>query len=69
MKMHEKIQASAAEPRNRVKCRLHVSINEDSPEPIQVWFKNSLRKQGVFLTEQEARDLIVALQNTLDELK
>lgn len=68
MKMHEKLQANAPEPRNQVRCGLRVSLNEQSPEPIQLWFNNTLRTQGIFLTEQDARDLIIALQITLDEM-
>ena len=66
MKMHEKLSAGCAEPRNQVQRKLRVSYNEDSGEPVQLWFTNTLRKQGIFLTRVEAYELRNTLTRTLD---
>lgn len=66
MKMHERLSTGCAEPRNQVQCKLRVSYNEESGEPVQLWFTNTLKKQGVFLTTDEARVLRDSLTMTLE---
>ena len=66
MKMHERLSAGCVEPRNQVQCKLRVSYNEESGEPVQLWLMNTLKKQGVFLTRDEAHELRNALTRTLD---
>ena len=66
MKMHERLSAGCAEPRNQVQCKLRVSYNEESGEPVQLWLMNKLKKQGIFLTRDEAHELRNALTRTLD---
>ena len=66
MKMHERLSAGCAEPRNQVQCKLRVSYNEESGEPVQLWLTNTLKKQGIFLTRDEAYELRNSLTRTLD---
>ena len=40
--------------------------NEDSGEPVQLWLTNTLKKQGIFLTREEAYELRNTLTRTLD---
>lgn len=67
MKMHEKLQVGASEPRNRTACKMQVSYNEESGEPVQIWLRSSDKKQGIFLTEQEAKALYYRLGYILSE--
>lgn len=61
MKMHEKLSAGQPEPRNRANCKLRVSYNEESDDPVQLWFASAARQQGVFMTEHEAKVLYYRL--------
>ena len=66
MKMHERLSIGCAELRNQVQCKLRVFYNEDSGEPVQLWLTNTLKKQGIFLTREEAYELRNALTRTLE---
>lgn len=67
MKMHEKLSARQLEPRNTVKCKFHLSYNEESGEPVQLWFTNTLKRQGVFMERSAAYELRNALTKILEE--
>jgi len=67
MKMHEKLSAGQAEPRNQVKCQFHLTYNEESGEPVQLWFTNTLKRQGVFMERSAAYELRNALTKLLEE--
>lgn len=66
MKMHEKLACTAKEPRNRVRNKLTVSYHEEAAEPVQLWLSHEGRFQGIFLTRDEAYNLMHDLNTTLE---